>query len=618
MSQSERDQRIDAGNLPANIFVHDVQRISSRPLMGGGFADIWQGEFRGRPVALKELRIFDRSGDEFLKAQRRFFREALVWKELNHPNVLPFYGVLSNNFGLKLAMVSPWMVHGNLVTYLKNATKNVDRLKLVQGSASGLAYLHGSRIVHGDFRGANILIDERGDPCIADFGLARIVESDQSRGPLGAIRWQAPELFNFEEDTNVILTMQSDVYAFACVCLEIFTGKVPFSNISVSAVMMAVAVKNQRPPRPKPAASEGLDDNLWTLMEYCWARDPAKRPTMQSVLEWTRARNVAGVTSTNIDDNAGIRDETDALLVGSGNDDTLEQAKNRVLFLSEVESIGDNPVTGSGGVDIRRGEFQGRPVALKVLRVFHYVESFQPIWQKLTSEALRWQKFDHIHLLPFIGIEKELFRPMVVLVSPWMENSDLVEYLIEHQDADRLALAKGTASGLQYLHDLQPAVIHGNLRADNIFIDKDGSPRIANFGQAAVTVYIKASVGSLTYNGRGPMRWQSPEVLDPDKSKGHSGFTVKSDVYAFAGVCYEIYTGTVPFHGLPDHVVVMEVAQKNQRPSRPQDPATNKRLNDRIWNLMKVCWETEPKDRPYVHEMVKALAEISTKKDDSQ
>lgn len=54
----------------------------------------------------------------------------MIWRQLRHPNLLPFYGVLENEFNPLLALVAPWMPNGHLVGYLKR-NPNVDRLLLV-------------------------------------------------------------------------------------------------------------------------------------------------------------------------------------------------------------------------------------------------------------------------------------------------------------------------------------------------------------------------------------------------------------------------------------------------------------------------------------------------------
>ncbi|KAL5480484.1 hypothetical protein ACEPAI_1754 [Sanghuangporus weigelae] len=264
----------ERGILPTKVFLNDVYRVGSNYVHGGGFADVWKGEHEGE------------NATEFIK-------EALLWRKLIHPNVLPFLGICRDEFAPQMALVSHWMEKGSLVEYLTKSP-SADCLKLALGVARGLQYLHGltPRVIHGDLRAANVLIDENEEPRITDFGLARVVDSQgtsiaTSFKGRGTLRWQAPELLNasrFGQDMNK-LTTKTDVYAFSCVYLEIFTGKVPFSELRDGAVILEVAVHDRRPPWPgSSAVLKGLTDFVWTTMNICWKTKPADRPEMPFVV----------------------------------------------------------------------------------------------------------------------------------------------------------------------------------------------------------------------------------------------------------------------------------------------------------------------------------------------
>ncbi|TDL13724.1 hypothetical protein BD410DRAFT_846677, partial [Rickenella mellea] len=106
----------------------------------------------------------------------------------------------------------------------------------------------------------------------------------------GSIRWQAPELlaavrFDDVEEDDVKVTDKSDIYAFASVCLEVFTGEVPFSNLRDGMVLRAIVIDDRRPARPTgPATQRGLDDSMWGLLQDCWQTNPSRRPDMKAVL----------------------------------------------------------------------------------------------------------------------------------------------------------------------------------------------------------------------------------------------------------------------------------------------------------------------------------------------
>jgi len=106
------------GLLPQSIYLSgsSVQRVSSAPSFGGGFADICKGEFRGESVALKSLRVY--GPDNIRKVLKSFCKEAVVWRRLAHPNIASFLGAV-NCDTLPLCMVSPWMKNGNMTTFVK-------------------------------------------------------------------------------------------------------------------------------------------------------------------------------------------------------------------------------------------------------------------------------------------------------------------------------------------------------------------------------------------------------------------------------------------------------------------------------------------------------------------
>ncbi|TDL25371.1 kinase-like protein [Rickenella mellea] len=285
-SKSDNLQKI----LMELVSLTGVQRNGSNPLTGGGFADIWEGTWGDKKVALKVLRIFGWSGDRS-NLLHDLCKEAIIWRRFKHENVLPFYGCCTDAFHPQYALVSPWMKNSDMMSFLKKYPRT-DRLGMVRGVASGLCYLHTRKphVVHGDLRGANVLIDDNGIPVIADFGLARVIDSQAttrraiSFNGKGSIRWQAPELLHSEESVNV--SRQSDVYAFACVILEVFTDEPPFSHLRDSQVLMAVIIRDERPRDPGWLARvRGLDDNLWKIMKSCWATQPSDRPDIRIVLE---------------------------------------------------------------------------------------------------------------------------------------------------------------------------------------------------------------------------------------------------------------------------------------------------------------------------------------------
>ncbi|KAG5649592.1 hypothetical protein H0H81_002971, partial [Sphagnurus paluster] len=133
----------------------------------------------------------------------------------------------------------------------------------------------------------NILVDSSSRAYIADFGLSAVDDptilqwATQSAAASmgGTPRYQSPELFT---ETDAHNTKASDVYAWSCVCHEIYTGKIPFQELTLMQYMFQVVNKNIKPE--KPEMERGLTDKMWEIMENCLDMDPAKRPKIKDVL----------------------------------------------------------------------------------------------------------------------------------------------------------------------------------------------------------------------------------------------------------------------------------------------------------------------------------------------
>ncbi|KAJ7718321.1 kinase-like domain-containing protein [Mycena metata] len=260
--------------LPSSLAIHGVESVRETPF-GGSFGDIFGATHQDKPVALKRLRIFSAEDDENLRTRKKFGREALIWKNLDHDYVLPFLGVDFETFPGQLCMVSPWMEKGPLVTSKGGPSESAIPF-LMYEIAVGLQYLHSQNIVHGDLRGANILLDDQGHARLADFGLAVFTDSPMAptkRG--GSLRWMGPELL-YPQSCGLEFfqrTFASDFYAFGCVCLEMYTGKPPFSDIISEGEVLLKVIGGQRPVCP-PIVPMWCEEFITT----CWSHIPSHRP----------------------------------------------------------------------------------------------------------------------------------------------------------------------------------------------------------------------------------------------------------------------------------------------------------------------------------------------------
>jgi hypothetical protein len=112
---------------PESLTLTDVKPERGRRA-SGGFADVFKGTCLGEDIALKVFKYFLPSGVDSLDSWGRssddhcknLLRGFMTWRQLSHPNILPFYGIyfLEDTLETRFCLVSPWMEHGNVVEFL--------------------------------------------------------------------------------------------------------------------------------------------------------------------------------------------------------------------------------------------------------------------------------------------------------------------------------------------------------------------------------------------------------------------------------------------------------------------------------------------------------------------
>ncbi|XP_022726176.1 probable serine/threonine-protein kinase PBL28 [Durio zibethinus] len=204
--------------------------FSDENLLGkGGFGRVYKGTLRsGEVVAIKKMEL---PPSKEADGEREFRVEVDILSRLDHPNLVSLIGYCAD--GKHRFLVYEYMQKGNLQDHLNGIGETKmdwpSRLKVALGAARGLAYLHSSSavgipIVHRDFKSTNVLLNANFEAKISDFGLAKLMpeghETYVTARVLGTFGYFDPEYTSTGK-----LTLQSDVYAFGVVLLELLTGR---------------------------------------------------------------------------------------------------------------------------------------------------------------------------------------------------------------------------------------------------------------------------------------------------------------------------------------------------------------------------------------------------------
>ncbi|KAJ7575619.1 kinase-like domain-containing protein [Mycena floridula] len=216
-----------------------------------------------------------------------FFREIKIWRSITpHVNVSPLIGYVYSADALELGLVSP-LADTDLRRWAEAhqhfRDESTDRLRyaLICDAAAGLIHLHNQvpPVIHGDLHARNVLISVAGQAMITDFGISKFGEAESTFSvespdrPVLREAWLAPELIR---NPRASRTMKSDLFALARTVLELFTARDPFHDQAPQNLTLHI-LQHGIPSRP-----DLISDEVWMLLQRCWAIDPRDRGTVNS------------------------------------------------------------------------------------------------------------------------------------------------------------------------------------------------------------------------------------------------------------------------------------------------------------------------------------------------
>jgi serine/threonine-protein kinase len=224
-----------------------------------------------RDVAIKRILVQAGEGVEAAELRERFFREARAAGRLAHPGIVTVFDV-SEHEGMPF-LVMEYVAGRTLQSILQSGERlDLDRVcELGIELAEALNYAHQNSVFHRDIKPANILVTNDGRIKVADFGVAKLAESQVtvSGQLLGTPAFMAPEQF-----IGMPVDGRADLFSAGVVIYCMATGEKPFAGDTVLGVQYKVVHTDPLPPRKlNPAISPDLEAVILKSIE----KDPARR-----------------------------------------------------------------------------------------------------------------------------------------------------------------------------------------------------------------------------------------------------------------------------------------------------------------------------------------------------
>ncbi|CEL53082.1 putative serine/threonine-protein kinase pats1 OS=Dictyostelium discoideum GN=pats1 PE=3 SV=1 [Rhizoctonia solani AG-1 IB] len=546
-------QLLSHGNTDVTTQLN-LNSLSQYPVANGGAGDVYRGLLLdGLPVAMKRLRIISSNDDEVVGQDIKYAaHETYVWSKCKHPNVLELIGIAQCQD--RIMMVSPWMNNGNLSQLPKDS--GADLFNMFAQIADGVAYLHDQGIVHGDIKGANILISDDHIPKLTDFGTSSLNKytlqftSGSELGNGFTIRFTAPEILSGGTKN----TIEGDVYSLGMTMLAEITRTLPYREIINEVVVATKILTGKHPERPEDymPTNQKRSDAVWDLLTQCWRTVPQDRPRASKL-----ADRLKGFQST-IDKNMSINQ----ILA------CLDYHGCQCHYMDEkLPKPGSRLVGGASNNSTAYNVLRHGKLAFRYLvddQTGHEVCGQDLVIQ--AHELYVWSQCKHRYILKFLGATN--LGGKLATISPWMKRGTLGSFMTQ-TILNRSELCRQVADAVVYLHS--KGIAHGNISIANILVSDN---RHAPENKCDGRLY---------------------EV------------TFESDVYALGHTILDIMLCNRTRYKPTS--LYGNAATIPKRPKRYLSPGNEQA--DFLWSLLKRCWSASPENRPKASHVRNALRKIT-------
>ena len=453
----------------------------------------WQPSL-DREVAIKVILPQYAGNPRFIQ---RMEHEARLVAGLEHPHIVPIYDYWRDSNGIYFVMRR---YQEDLNTRMEQEPlTNEEVLRFLEQVAGALHAVHEQGIIHRDIKPFNILIDDRTNFYLTDFGIALDPNLEDTQTPIGNSGYSAPEMLNNEPATR-----RSDIFSLGVILYQLLTGEPP--------------TRQQQDILPSVRA---------------------KRPDLADSVDYVLRRATAVAAQDRYSDALALAGAfRQAMTQGHAQDHDQQIDSADIPSGHQIREYEIREKFAAGSFSAIYRAYQTavqREVAIKViLPKFADQPDFMRRWE---TEAHIVARLEHPYIVPLYDYWRD--SGGVYLVMRLLRGGNLRHRLDlgRLQSQEILLVMRQVAGALDAVH--QRGIVHRDLKPSNILLDIQGNAYLTDFGIAKELEVDTHMTHPGTFLG-------SPAYISPEQLRNEA-VTPQTDIYSLGIILYELLTGKHPF-----------------------------------------------------------------------
>ena len=542
----------------------------------------------------------------------RLLEEAKILASLKHPHIMKLIGVTAIGHDERTSLVlekGTTTLRHFLSSFQKEVVPLQLKLQLLQQVCEAVHYLHSQDppIVHGDITSTNIFLTDQYQVKLGDFGSAQLQYRRRMHLEYVNVATSILDLYDSDQPTT-----SSDIFALGVLIIEVISHQQPIPTQYINLRTSVLYTEYQRRQEYIDQFSAEEKEHFIPTIQQCLTANHKERPQASNLVDRIqqikRALGISNKLVTAEDLNLPTVEPISAPL-----QKTADIFKELHQFkLDDVRQTGVELGGGSFSV-VYEVEWGQRTCAAKHFVVFgHRPEATDRIAQSLVLECRHWLELKHPHIVETLGWYEKETSLFPIIVMEKMDTSLKNHLVICNKEQfpliDKVGILLQVATGIEFLHTLSPALIHGDITANNVMLT--GCPphwtaKLADFGLTRVFDITSITPQSI---GRGTYAYISPEFFIQPPA-----ITEKTDNFCFGILLIHTVTHNYPIPTAPARFKGGDQPLKALTElERRQQHIGLFTLQERHWleGIIRPCLEQDTEERPTSTVVLRQMAAV--------